>query len=100
MLPVGQFSTNIIVTIRIVFLVVNKINFLKDTLLYSYLKKKNFCYSDFSKKKIQHRKKEHVNYHTIKLWETFCMIPLFFLTENSILCEIKTTITGTNTWNL
>lgn len=66
MLPVGQFSTNVIVTIKIVFLVVNKINFLKDTLLYSYLKK-NFCYSDFSKKKIQHRKKEHVNYHTIKL---------------------------------
>lgn len=99
MLPVGQFSTNIIVTIKIVFLVVNKINFLKDTLLYSYLKKKTFAIQTLVKK-IQHRKKEHVNYHTIKLWETFCMIPLFFLTENSILCEIKTTITGTNTWNL
>lgn len=56
MLPVGQFSTNVIVTIKIVFLVVNKINFLKDTLLYSYVKEKPFVIQT-SVKKIQHRKK-------------------------------------------
>lgn len=50
MLPVGQFSTNIIVTIKIVFLVVNKINFLKDTLLYSYLKKTTFAIQTLVKK--------------------------------------------------
>lgn len=56
MLPVGQFSTNIIVTIKIVFLVVNKMNFLKDTLLYSYVKEKPFVIQTLVKK-IQHRKK-------------------------------------------
>lgn len=66
MLPVGQFSTNVIVTIKIVFLVVNKINFLKDTLLYSYLKKKTFAIQTLVKKNTT-QKKEHVNYHTIKL---------------------------------
>lgn len=56
MLPVGQFSTNIIVTIKIVFLVVNKMNFLKDTLLYSYVKEKPLVIQT-PVKKIQHRKK-------------------------------------------
>lgn len=66
MLPVGQFSTNIIVTIKIVFLVVNKMNFLKDTLLYSYVKEKPFVIQT-SVKKNTTQKKEHVNYHTFKL---------------------------------
>lgn len=58
MLPVGQFSTNVIVTIKIVFLVVNKINFLKDTLLYSYLKKKTtFAIQTLVKKKYNTEKK-------------------------------------------
>lgn len=58
MLPVGQFSTNVIVTIKIVFLVVNKINFLKDTLLYSYLKKKTtFAIQTLVKKNTTQKKR-------------------------------------------
>lgn len=68
------------------------------------LKKKTFAIKTLVKIKTHTNnykiQKNNVSFHTCKSWEIFFIIPLFFfITEKSILIEIKTTVQGTNTAN-